>query len=77
MVRTQVYLDEEQHKELKLRSEELGTNVSKLIREGVDLILHHEDRKQASRDPLIEMIGQIDGGEQDSKEVDQVIYGTK
>ena len=72
MVRTQIYLDETQHKELKLRAEQKGTSLSELIREIIDINL--SEKKDLQNDPLLQMIGQIDGGKQDSKDINRVVY---
>ena len=39
MVRTQIQLEEEQARRLKLASNRMGVSVSELIRQGVDLVL--------------------------------------
>ena len=56
MVRTQVYLTEEEHKSLAAIVGKTGKKKSELIRQGVDLVI-----KQASRERRDEILARLAG----------------
>lgn len=49
MVRTQVQLDEAQHRALKEAAAERGVSVAALIRQGIELVLGESERKERIR----------------------------
>jgi len=76
-IRTQIYLEEAQLKQLKIRAGRLKTSVSDLIRQGVNLILDNKNSAKLKDDPLISMIGSVKGQRSDSQSLDKVLYGGK
>jgi hypothetical protein len=72
--RTQIYLDDRQLRELKIRAQRANTTVSDLIRKGVALVLD-ENTPENNKDPFLRMIGRIKGGKHDSVSIDTVVYG--
>lgn len=71
MLRTQVYLREEQARELKLLANSSGKNFSELIREGVDLVIKKKTRRsKGKRHPLYDLVGIIKGGKKSNSTKD-------
>ena len=56
MRRVQILLTEEQDRRLEQLARRLRTSKAMLVREGVDLLLHH--RKRRVVDSLLELVGQ-------------------
>jgi Arc/MetJ-type ribon-helix-helix transcriptional regulator len=56
MTRVQVLLTEEQDRRLESLARRMRVSKAKLVRDGVDLVLHHVERGGA--DPLLSLIGQ-------------------
>lgn len=77
MVRTQVYIPDEQYSELRIMVAMGYGNISELIREGVDNVIQSKKRiKKGSKfDPLKDMAGMLKGGPKDlSKKIDYYLY---
>lgn len=77
MVRTQVYIPDEQYNELQIMVAMGYGNISELIREGVDSVIQSKKRiKKVSKfDPLKDMAGMLKGGPKDlSKKIDYYLY---
>ncbi|MBI5620948.1 hypothetical protein HY949_04155 [Candidatus Gottesmanbacteria bacterium] len=76
MIRTQVYLPEELHRDLKLLAAARGVNYSSLIRSGVTNVLKHEQAKKKT-DAWKSFIGA--GGKGEPKDIagriDYYLYG--
>ena len=49
MVRTQIQLDEEQHRALKEAAAARGVSVAALVRQGIELVLGEDERKARIR----------------------------
>jgi hypothetical protein len=71
--RTQIYLDDRQLCELKIRAQRANTTVSDLIRKGVALVLD-ESIPKSNQDHFLRMIGRIKGGKHDSVSIDTAVY---
>ena len=56
MTRVQILLTEEQDRRLEALARRLGTSKAKLVREGVDFVLQHRQRR--ATDPIVGLIGQ-------------------
>lgn len=73
--RTQIYLEDDQMRRLRLKAERMHVSVSELVRRGVDLVL--DEQQPSGDDPLLRMLGGIAGKKDDSVSVDRVLYGKK
>lgn len=76
MIRTQVYLPEELHRELKLLASTKGVNYSSLIRQGAASVLE-DDRAEKNNDAWKSFIGAGGrGGPNDvASRIDYYLYG--
>jgi hypothetical protein len=57
MIRTQVYLPNDLHRELKLLAHTRNTNFSQLIREGASLVVKKKVKSKKKFDPWKDFIG--------------------
>lgn len=75
MIRTQIYLPDDLHTELRLLANTRQTNISKLIREGAKLVIQKENKKISKKKFGEGFIGAIKGGPKDlSKNIDYYLY---
>lgn len=76
MIRTQVYLPEELHQELKLLAETQNTNFSSLIREGAEEVVKRKTKPKVDFDPWKSFVGKgPKGGPKDlSSKIDYYLY---
>jgi post-segregation antitoxin (ccd killing protein) len=75
MIRTQVYIPDELHRDLMLLTKEAGVNFSTLIREGVEEVIKKKRVKKA-KSWGVGFIGAIKGGPRDlSSKIDYYLYG--
>jgi hypothetical protein len=66
MIRTQIYIPEEQNRELRLLANAEGKKLSSLVREGIELVLQKRNKKRAKKfDPWKDFIGKGKGGPKD------------
>ncbi len=73
MIRTQVYLPEDLHRELMLLAKTSGQNFSSLIREGAKVVVR---QKKAKKKDWRKFIGAVKGGPKDvASKVDYYLYG--
>ena len=77
MIRTQVYLPEEMHRDLKLLAAAQGVNYSTLIRTGVTHVLRDDQTKKKNSDAWKSFMGAGGkGGPKDiSSRIDHYLYG--
>jgi metal-responsive CopG/Arc/MetJ family transcriptional regulator len=75
MIRTQVYIPDDLHRELTLLAQTSGQNFSSLLREGVREVI--KKKKLKKRDDWgVGFIGAIKGGPSDlSSKIDYYLYG--
>ena len=75
MIRTQVYLPEDLHIQLKLLAKSKGVNYSSLIREGVkEVIKKKQKRTSKNTMPLANLVGALKYGPGDLSNHDDDIY---
>ena len=66
MIRTQVQIGEDQIKWLRSKARDRGVSVSQLIREGIDLYRHREDRlPMEKKKKALAAVGQFSSGRAD------------
>lgn len=77
MIRTQVYLPEEMHRDLKLMASARGVNYSTLIRTGVIRVLKDDQTKKKNNNAWKSFIGAGGkGGPKDvASRIDYFLYG--
>lgn len=75
MIRTQVYIPEDLHRDLMLLAKQEGVNFSKLVREGVEEV--RKKRTKAKKNDWREFVGAGGrGGPKDlSSKIDYYLYG--
>ena len=75
MIRTQVYIPEDLHRDLMLLTNQTGMNFSQLIREGVETVIRKKKIKKNKKWGE-GFIGAIKGGPKDlSSKIDYYLYG--
>ena len=76
MIRTQVYLPEDLHRELKLLVATGNDNFSTLIREGIELVVKKKTKKKRKFDAWKDFIGKglKGGGKALSSKIDYYLY---
>lgn len=76
MIRTQVYLPDDLHRDLKLLSATSGMNFSQLIREGVKVVVEKKTKKKRKFDAWKDFVGKgLKGGGKDlSSRIDYYLY---
>lgn len=75
MIRTQVYIPDDLHRELMLLAQTSGQNFSTLIREGAKEVIKKKKDKKTEKWG-VGFIGAIKGGPKDlSSKVDYYLYG--
>lgn len=75
MIRTQVYLPEDLHREAKLVAANADLTLSDLVRKGL-LEVVRKTRKKKRKDPFKNFVGSISGGPKDlSAKIDYYLYG--
>ncbi|HBC73155.1 hypothetical protein A2379_02695 [Candidatus Amesbacteria bacterium RIFOXYB1_FULL_47_13] len=73
MIRTQVYLPEDVHRDLKLLAKTEGVNFSTLVRQGAEEIIK---KKKIRKKDWRKLVGVIKGGSRDvSSKIDYYLYG--
>ncbi|OGC97472.1 hypothetical protein A2634_02195 [Candidatus Amesbacteria bacterium RIFCSPHIGHO2_01_FULL_48_32] len=73
MIRTQVYIPEDLHRDLMLLAKREGTNFSSLIRKGAEEVVR---KKKAKKKDWRKFVGLIKGGPRDvSSKIDYYLYG--
>jgi len=76
--RTQMYFPEDMLAELKRKAEVEHTTISNIVRNAVTSILHRENKKDWSNDPVWNMVGTGNSTEGDlSMHHDKYLYGKK
>ena len=74
MIRTQVYIPEDLHRDLMLLAKQEGTNFSTLIREGVKEVV--KKKKSAKKGDWRKFVGAVKGGPRDvASKIDYYLYG--
>lgn len=71
MVRTQISVDEELYERAKIVAKRRGISLAELCRRGLEEIV----AKEPSDKPWMVYSGIIDGDENDSSTIDEVVYG--
>lgn len=76
MIRTQVYLPEDLHQELKFLSKTEKVNFSTLIREGAKEIIKKKTKSKVKFDPWLDFVGKCTkGGDKNlSSKIDYYLY---
>jgi len=76
MIRTQVYLPEDLHQELKFLAKAEKTNFSNLIRQGAEEVIRKKIKKKEKFDPWKSFVGKgKKGGDKDlSSNIDYYLY---
>ncbi len=75
MIRTQVYIPDDLHRELKLLVATGNDNFSTLIREGIELVVKKKTKKKRKFNVWRDFIGTMKGGPKDlSKNIDYYLY---
>lgn len=64
MLRTQVYLNNQSYKLAKELAEDMGVNVSVLVREGLDMVVS-KYKVKPEKDPLQKLEGKYSGAPKD------------
>lgn len=62
MIRTQIYLPDDLHRDLKLLAATSGKKFSDLVREGIKLVIRKKTKRGKKTDPWKDFIGFIKGG---------------
>ena len=76
MLRTQIYLPDDLHRDLTLLAKSEGRTISQLIREGATQVLAEKKRKAAKKKDWRKFIGAVKGGPTDvSSTIDYYLYG--
>lgn len=74
MIRTQIYLPDDLHRDLKLLARATGVNFSTLIREGAHAVI--AKKKQEKKRDWRKFVGAIAGGPRDvASKIDYYLYG--
>lgn len=71
MIRTQISVDEEIYERAKIVAKRRGISLAELVRRGLEETLAREPAGK----PWMVYAGVIDGDEEDSSTVDDVVYG--
>jgi hypothetical protein len=71
MIRTQISVEEELYKRAKIVAKRLGISLAELCRRGLEETV----AKEPSDKPWMVYSGIIDGDENDSSTIDEVVYG--
>ena len=72
MIRTQVYIPDDLHRDLKILAKAEGTNFSRLIREGAEEVRE----KRRSKKDWRKFVGVVKGGPKDvASKIDYYLYG--
>ena len=71
MIRTQISVDEELYERAKILARRRGISLAELCRRGLEEVVAREP----SDKPWMAYAGIIDGDEEDSSTVDDVVYG--
>lgn len=75
MIRTQVYIPDDLHRDLMFMAKQEGTNFSQLIREGVKVLIKKNKIKKAKKWGE-GFIGAVKGGPKDlASKIDYYLYG--
>lgn len=80
MLRTQVYLLEEMHRDLMLLAKSTGVNFSSLIREGVEEVLIKRKKSAVHKGMAFKNLlgaGSKNGPKNLAKNIDHYLYGQK
>ena len=73
MIRTQVYIPEDLHRDLMLLTKTSGENFSSLVRQGVQEVI--KKRKKIKTD-WMKLAGAVKGGEKEvASKIDHYLYG--
>lgn len=77
MVRTQVYLPEEIHRELLIRKKKEGISIAEQIRRALELYLKADEIPILKEDdPIWNIVGRVETGDGDlSEKHDRYLYG--
>lgn len=71
MIRTQISVDEKTYERAKVIAKRRGISLAELVRRGLEETMAREPADQ----PWMVYAGVIDGDEDDSSTVDEVVYG--
>jgi hypothetical protein len=71
MIRTQISVDEEIYERAKIVAKRRGISLAELVRRGLEETMAREPADK----PWMVYAGVIDGNEEDSSTVDEVVYG--
>ena len=71
MIRTQISVDEELYRRVKIIARRKGVSLAELCRRGLEDVV----AKEPSEKPWMAFAGIFEGSESDSESVDDVVYG--